>query len=145
MNIWQFQNKLSQRLLLWGAGSVVAGLFLLRGNAFWRGVGWQFVGWGFIDALIALFGRASMNQRLESLENPGLPEVQTKESDNLRRLLWINAFLDVLYVMGGKAWADRDSGDGKRAGTGLGIALQGFFLLVFDVFHALETPDERVK
>jgi hypothetical protein len=145
MNIWQFQNKLTQRLLWWGAGSMVVGLFLLRGNAFWKAVGWQFVGWGFVDALIALFGRASMNQRLEALENPGLPEVHARESENLRRLLWLNAFLDILYVMGGKAWADRDRGDGRRAATGLGIALQGLFLLIFDVFHAMECPDETAR
>lgn len=140
MTIWQFQQKLSGRLLMWGAGSVVGGLFLLRGNRFWRGVGWQFIGWGAIDAVIALFGQVSANNRLDNMENPGLDSVQTSESENLQRLLWINAALDVMYVAGGKRWADQDKGDGSRAGHGLGIALQGTFLLVFDIYHALKIP-----
>ena len=143
MNIWQFQHKLSKRLLWWSGGSVVTGLFLLRGGKFWRGVGWQFIGWGAIDAGIALFGRVSMNERLNAMDNPGLIEVQKKETSNLIRLLWVNAALDVFYVIGGKRWADGDDGSGNRAGHGLGIVLQGAFLLFFDVYHALTAPKEK--
>lgn len=143
MNIWQFQHKLSSRLLMWGGVSVVSGLFLLRGNRFWRGVGWQFIGWGAIDALIAVFSRTTANNRLDNMENPGLESVKIKEADNLQRLLWINSALDVVYILGGKRWSDSDKGDGSRAGHGLGIVLQGAFLLVFDLYHALKTPRRK--
>jgi hypothetical protein len=140
MNIWQFQNKLSRRLLAWSAISIVSGFFLLRGNKFWKGVGWQFIGWGAIDAMIALFGNASANQRIDNMDNPGDTTIQEKEADNLQKILWVNTGLDVLYMLGGKNWSDKDKGDGSRAGHGLGIALQGLFLLIFDVWHALAVP-----
>ncbi|XWX05165.1 hypothetical protein VZO05_06315 [Aggregatilineales bacterium SYSU G02658] len=143
MNIWQFQNRLSRRLLAWGVGSTLCGVFLLRGGAFWRGVGWQFIGWGVIDALIALFGRNAAESRIDSLENPGLESVQAEETEKLTRLLWINAGLDVLYMLGGKQWADGDKGDGSRAGHGLGIVLQAAFLLFFDLYHALTAPKSK--
>jgi hypothetical protein len=145
MNIWQFQTKLSKRLLWWGVSSILGGLFLLRGNKFFKGVGWQFIGWGFINILIALFGNASANARLDNYDNPGKTDIQAKEADNLQRLLWINAGLDVLYILGGKNWADKDKGDGSRSGHGLGIVLQGAFLLIFDILHALNTPKDETK
>lgn len=145
MTIWQFQTKLSSRLLTWSVASIVGGVLLLRGNAFWKGVGWQFIGWGTIDAGIALFGQASANTRLNEYENPGAPQVLTAEAENLQRLLWFNAFLDVLYILGGKRWADGERGNGQRSGTGLGIAIQGAFLLIFDIYHALQTPKENVR
>ena len=56
--IWDFQDALTRRLLLWSALSIAAGgILLLAGDAFWRGFGLQAVVWGAIDAGIALFGR----------------------------------------------------------------------------------------
>jgi hypothetical protein len=57
-------------------------------------------------------------------------------------LLWINTALDVLYVLGGLWWAKRDSGDGEAKGNGLGVMIQGAFLFVLDLIHALNAPDE---
>lgn len=142
-NIWQFQHRVSERLLHWGLFSTVLGFMMMRGNMFWRAMGWQFIGWGLIDALIALFGQSASQSRIDSYPNPGLVEVKAKESKNLRRLLWINAGLDVLYVLGGQSLMKRDAGDGAKHGTGLGIVLQGAFLFFFDVYHALVTPDDE--
>jgi hypothetical protein len=145
MNIWQFQHRLSQRLMQWGAFSVFVGLVMLLGNKFWRGMGWQFIGWGVVDALIALFGGVAMRERIDKHDNPAEPHILKEEADNLERLLWINAFLDVLYVLGGRSWARGDKGDGSRRGAGLGIVLQGLFLFVFDVLHALDVPKDDKK
>ena len=142
-NIWQFQNRVSERLLNWGLFSTVLGFMMMRGNTFWRAVGWQFIGWGLIDALIALLGQTAAQSRIDSYPNPGLGEVKIKEAKNLRRLLWINAGLDVLYVLGGRSLIRRDSGDGARHGMGFGIVLQGAFLFFFDVYHALANPDDE--
>ncbi len=143
MNIWQFQNRLSQRLFQWGLISSLLGFLMMRGSKFWQNIGWQFIGWGLIDALIALFGQHAARQRLDSYQNPGLPEVKVKEAANLRKLLWFNALLDVFYVLGGRRFAAEDKGDGGKLGTGVGIMLQGAFLLLFDVYHALMMPDEE--
>lgn len=143
MNIWQFQNQVSRRLLRWSAMSVVVGVLMRFGGTFWKNVGNQFISWGAIDAGIAVGGQIAARNRVDKLDNPGLPEVHVKEEDNLRRLLWVNAGLDVLYMIGGLLWMRRDKGDGKARGNGLGVLLQGLFLFVFDVIHALNTPKTR--
>ena len=64
-----------------------------------------------------------------------------REAGGLRRLLWINAGLDVLYVAGGLLLAFTL---GRRspfaAGSGWGIVLQGAFLFGFDLLHARGVP-----
>ena len=141
-NIWQFQQVLSKRLLRWGLGSVLVGLLMRFGGTFWKKLGNQFIAWGAVDALIALFGEISQRDRIDDIPNPGKSDVRQDESKNLKRLLWVNAFLDVFYVLGGLWWSKRDEGDGDAKGNGLGVVLQGAFLFVFDVIHALNAPDE---
>ena len=61
--IWDFQDALSRRLLLWSALSIAAGAVLwLFGGPFGRGFGLQAAVWGGIDAAIALFGQRSARQ-----------------------------------------------------------------------------------
>ncbi len=134
--IWDFQDALSRRLLLWSTLSIVAGaIMLLAGDApWWRGFGLQAVVWGAIDAGIALFGQRASQKRQASAP-PG-PETTAREARNLRRLLWINTGLDVLYVAGGLLLVStRGQSDPFAAGTGWGIVLQGGFLFVFDLLH----------
>jgi hypothetical protein len=144
MNIWQFSRLVMDRLLRWGAASVVVGLLLQRHrDPLWRGIGAQSAGWGLIDALIALIGGISTQNKIAALPNPGDEQAQQKEKSSLKMILWANAGLDVLYVLGG-AWVARsDKGDGVRRGHGLGIMLQGGFLFVFDFLHALFIEDVR--
>jgi hypothetical protein len=144
MNAWQLQDTLSRRLLQWAGFSMLAGLLMwLSGRPFWRGAGIQFASWGFIDGLIALFGQAASQQRLDRLENPGASDVLEKEAHNLRRILLINVGLDVLYILGGRWWANRDGGDEARQGHGTGVMIQGAFLLIFDLFHTLRLKDSN--
>ncbi|MBZ0295239.1 MAG: hypothetical protein K8L99_21930 [Anaerolineae bacterium] len=76
------------------------------------------------------------------MDNPYDAAVQQREAQNLRRILWLNAFLDVLYVTGG-GWLARNRGQDKLfwRGIGRGIMLQGVMLFVFDVLHARQVPD----
>jgi hypothetical protein len=143
-NIWQTQEIILDRLWTWSRFSLIAGLGLLRGGVFWRGVGLQAIGWGLIDAAIVMFGRRSMRCRWAALPDPTAPSVLAQESRNLRRLLWFNAGLDVLYVLGGVALA-RTRGATNRGwhGHGWGIIIQGGFLFLFDLYHALPLAKER--
>lgn len=143
MNIWQQQEALSRRLLRWAGISVVLGLVLSLGNKFWKSVGSQFLGWGATNAIIAIFGQAATRQRIADLENPGLADIQAQEAEKLSRLLWINAGLDVIYMLGGQIISQRDTGDGRMKGIGVGIILQALFLMVFDIFHAREVDSKR--
>lgn len=142
MNIWRFSRLVSDRLLRWACLSVITGLVMgQRRDPLWRGIGRQALGWGLIDAAIALIGNITAQNRIASLPNPGETPIQRQEKSNLRTLLWINAVLDVFYVLGGLIFARSDKGDGVRRGHGLGIVLQGGFLLVFDTLHALLIED----
>ena len=141
MNIWQFQHMLSRRLQKWAIVSIGSGLLMRFGSPFYKGIGAQFIGWGAINAAIALFGRNSADNRAADIPNPGLLSVKEKETSNLRKLLLVNAGLDVLYVLFGLRMARRDKGDGVRRGNGLGIVIQGAFLLIFDLLHASGLPD----
>ncbi|MCK6580858.1 MAG: hypothetical protein L6Q98_22425 [Anaerolineae bacterium] len=143
LNIWVFQRMLSRRLTRWAGVSALIGSLLLRRRGFWRAVGGQFVGWAAVNLGIALFGSISADHRRQRMESPDAPEVLAKEARSLRRLLWINAGLDLLYMFGGRWLARRDTPN--RRGMGVGIVLQGLFLLIFDLWHALvlrESPDE---
>jgi hypothetical protein len=92
-------------------------------------VGQQAIGWGLIDALIALVaGRSS---------------AKSFSGKTLRRVLLINAGLDVLYMLGGFIFArTKGAADEKLRGQGWGIVLQGLFLFKFDLFHGLLIPNE---
>lgn len=139
-SIWNLQKVILYRLLNWSRFSIIAGLGLLHLDSFWQGVGLQAVGWGVIDGLIAVIGRRSLNGRMARPE-AAAPEALQRETRNLQRLLWFNTGLDVLYVLGGLWLAyRRGAANPKWRGHGWGIILQGGFLLLFDLYHALLIP-----
>ena len=130
-------NTVTYRLLGWSALSMAIGLPLAASNKpLLRGLGQQFVAWGAIDGAIASAGRW-FNQRKAGQDGTA------QEIDNLRRLLLVNAGLDVFYVAGGLALAVRRGQDDPYwRGVGLGIVAQGGFLLAFDLWHGLVTPED---
>lgn len=139
--IWDFNRVVSGRLAAWNVINIVVGLVLIWRGGFWRGFGSQHIGWGVINLAIAFFGGRATEARWRSLPDVHAPEVLRRESRNLRRLLWINAGLDVLYMLGGW-WTARTRTDVRWRGIGWGIVLQGGLLWLFDVIHALLAPKE---
>jgi esterase/lipase len=141
--IWDFQEALSRRLLLWAALSIAAGALMVAfaGSPWWRGFGIQASIWGGVDAAIALFGQRASRKRRESIAHDR--EAVEREARKLRRLLWINAGLDVLYVAGGALLLLTLGVQNLfMAGTGWGIIVQGGFLFFFDLLHAVGVPRE---
>ncbi|MEO1666369.1 MAG: hypothetical protein AAFU54_17165 [Chloroflexota bacterium] len=138
-NIWEFQSIVSRRLLWWAVGNVIVGMWLQqRRSKFLRGMGMQSISWGAINAMIAVGGSGFSLLRWRSKENPLDEEIVQKEHRNLFRALWINAILDVFYVAGGVMLAlTRGTRDRLMSGSGWGIVIQGTFLFVFDVIHAI--------
>lgn len=132
-NSEQFQRSVSNRLLLWSILSVAGGALLQTTRSpFWRAFGQQAIGWGAIDAALAFFGRRGLEKKVQR----GYPPTEAaKDLHNLRRILWFNAGLDVLYMLGGLALFRRD--DETQRGHGAGILVQGLFLFKFDLIHAL--------
>jgi hypothetical protein len=136
MNIWQLQHRISRRLLLWSALSIIGGALLLFAVPFWRGVGLQALVWGAVDAVIAFFGLLSL-RRKKRRPDANEPETLEREARDLRRLLLINAGLDGFYIVGGIAVLNSFTRDFAR-GNGVGITLQGAFLLLFDTFYVFQ-------
>lgn len=134
MDIRRFQRKLSGRLLLWSGLSVAAGgWLLLLGGRTLQAAGVQAIVWGLIDAAIALFALRSLRNRQAS--DPAF------EAARLRRILWFNTGLDVVYVTAGVLLINTlGSGDAFWLGTGWGVVAQGGFLFGFDLLHALSIP-----
>lgn len=115
-------ERIAQQLMLWALvclGGAMFGLWLTL-HEFWRPF-WFMTGvWALVNAAIAYAGWLGAEP----------------DPISLRQLLWINAGLDTLYVTAGLILWMRPKPMHK--GFGLAIVLQGFFLLGFDVFHALQ-------
>jgi hypothetical protein len=137
-DIWTFQHQLTRRLMNWSTGSMLLGIMMLvPTNSFCRGLGVQFIAWGIVDAAIAWFGERAARRRQARLSSDESASSQLEEGRRLARLLWINAALDVLYVLGGVFLARRlGASNPFWLGTGVGIMIQGGFLFNFDWLHA---------
>ena len=137
MNIWQFQKIVTQRLQQWAGASIFLGMIMQwPANKTARGIGVQFVGWGLINAAIAFFGQRATQKRQQQANAHTLITL-TRETKNLRRLLWVNSGLDLFYMAGGWWLARRRGRDSLHwRGQGIGIMLQGGFLFLFDYAHA---------
>ena len=95
--VWKFESDLTNRLLVWSILSILSGLYLwFATNEFGQGFGIQAAAWGVVDAAIAVVGARSAARR-SSTADP------KKEALFIRKVLWINVGLDILYVIGGLA------------------------------------------
>jgi hypothetical protein len=143
VSIWQFQRSLLLRLLAWGFSSIALGTWLMRISRFWRGVGSQFIGWGAINTCIALFAGANSSHRMRTHPQALEPDYMDRETRNITQLLWLNTFLDVLYMAGGLGLVFRRTQDRFQRGMGWGIVVQGGFLFFFDLIHAILAPPSK--
>lgn len=132
-----YQRRALRPLLVWGVGSSLLGALLAPLAGFWRQFGLQALAWGMIDLVLAIIGRRSALLKAEALASHAIDEeVAVAEAERFRAILLVNAGLDLLYVAGG-LWTARHFRDRPdRRGLGLGIAVQGLFLLCFDALLA---------
>jgi hypothetical protein len=121
------------QLAVWAALSVAAGAALIvMGTPLWRAFGVQAVAWGAIDGAIAWFGMRDHRRKRRTL---GARNAEWHaEVVKVRRILLLNVWLDVGYVTVGLLIASFGA-EGVRLGHGLGVIVQGAFLLAFDAFH----------
>lgn len=141
-----FQRKLTRRLFAWSSVSISSGVLMQwRIDPLWKGLGIQFVAWGMVDALIALVGSLSTQKRMDNVDQKNPYQQEILEARKLCRLLWINTFLDILYMAGGLALIKkRERKDRYWIVQGWGIFLQGGFLYIFDLIHVLIMPKYKV-
>jgi hypothetical protein len=109
------EERLTRVLGAWAVGSVAVGAALA-----WRpgdrGFARQTAAWGLVDGAIAAAGVLGRRRR-----GPTDPA-------RLRRLLLVNAGLDVGYLVAGAALVRH----GRWRGDGRAVLVQGAFLLVLD-------------
>ncbi|GIW35052.1 hypothetical protein [Meiothermus sp.] len=112
---------ISARLLAWSVPWTLAGSTMgLLSDDLWQRSFWLTNSiWAAVNSGIALVGLLGSEP----------------DKNNLRDLLYINAGLDVLYIAGGVFLALQP--DARSQGAGWAIALQGAWLLLFDLFNAL--------
>ena len=114
-------DDIALQLIVWAGLCIVASAIgLLRARREYSRAFWLMTAlWGAIDAVLGVAGLL------------GKP----MEPAGLRRLLLVNAGLDVLYLAAGIALLTRPRAQLK--GFGVAIIVQGAFLLVFDLCHAV--------
>lgn len=138
--IWDYENLLARRLILW---AILCGLFggclLLFGEPLLQGIGFSALSWGVIDALLA----STILERVQAhLGQHSTFHFEDSEAVRLRKILWRSNALDVLYVAAGTAVLFfLVSGHPFWQGVCWGVILQGVFLFAFDLYHALHVPD----
>lgn len=115
-------ERIAQQLMLWALFCLAAAAFGLwrSQHAFWRPLWLMTAVWALINAAIAYGGWLGAEP----------------DPDRLRQILWINAGLDILYITAGLGLWLRPRPMLK--GFGLAIVVQGAFLFLFDLFHALQ-------
>ena len=138
---WRHAARVSAQLGWWALASVLVGaaLLLTPERAFGTlapvafAFGLQCLIWGAIDGVIASIGARDLRRRRAAGEPQDVAATRTF-GRRLRRLLRLNAGLDVVYVAVGLAlltlWRTPEG-----LGHGLGVVVQGGFLLVFDAWH----------
>jgi hypothetical protein len=115
----------------WSLTSMGAGAGLAFGgpNDFERFIGVQALAWGAVNLAFSFWGLVQSKSSLFTTEDSH--EVVKKDSLSLSKVFWINALLDVGYVIAGALIWNLGSNDIVR-GTGAGIVGQGGFLFGFD-------------
>lgn len=127
---------IAERLLAWSCLSVGAGtLLMLHPAPPVRDFGLQQFVWGAIDGGLALWGLDTLPGRARK------PLDEGAERAALQRLLALNAGLDVGYLALGAALAREPA----LLGHGLGVIVQGGFLLAFDSWHAWHLGPRRAE
>lgn len=138
---WRAARRVGRQLALWALLSVAAAGLLAWAAAVvggdlgvtLRAVALQFVVWGAVDGAIAAIGERDGRRRIARGEDRD-PAATRAFGARLRRLLRLNAGLDLVYVAVAVAllvgWRTP-----AGSGHGLGVLIQGGFLLAFDAWH----------
>lgn len=135
MEIWRLEQRIGRQLFAWGVMNIALGtLLLLAESPFLRGFGVQAIVWGTINAAIAAFGQSRLPRKLHRLMRTEGLQASRKERRSLRRLLLINAGLDLLYIVAGLLVIALLPGPFAE-GNGWGVIVQGAALLAFDGWH----------
>jgi hypothetical protein len=144
-SFFESQRTMTAILMGWAVGSMATGwLWMARTSKVLRGVGSQFFVWGAIDAVLAWFGlRNSRNDAAQYYSKTLTLDDVDRKARGLRRLLWFNFGLDIIYMIIGRRMMRNENA--MRRGSGIGVFIQGAFLFVFDALFAdrIQPPKQQ--
>lgn len=126
----QVRSDLTRTLAAWSLLSQAGGaaVALLGHGPRAAGFARQSAAWGAIDLAIAAAGHLGARKGVQD---------RVAETTALRRLLLVNAVLDVGYMATGAALVRAGTVRGRDGvGDGVGVLVQGTFLLVLDLVSA---------
>lgn len=128
-----YQRRMMYQLLFWAGLSLgVAAPMMLSTREWVRSFGGMTAAWAVINALIALFALRGVQKKAQQRADA---ETIRDWMRQLTRLLWINAALDIVYLLVGMGLILWDSANRMLNGFGWAVAIQGAFLLIFDAYH----------
>lgn len=133
----QVRSTLARALTAWSLASLAVGGGLLACRAGGRADGFarQSVAWGAVDLVIAGLGSRAREPEAD----------EPAAASALRRLLLLNAALDVGYVAAGALlWRAGRVRGRDSTGDGVGVMVQGAFLLVLDSVCAARLRTTRL-
>ncbi len=126
------RRRMTMLLLGVSIGSVLSGISMIgfagQANIWLAAIGWQFAIWGAIDLIFALLGLRQCRRADQDLLD------DQAEATQLTKSLRFNGKLNVLWVVIGLALFVPGAmlGNASLIGHGVGVLLQGGFLLGFD-------------
>ena len=117
--IIELSRAVGKRLLAWSIASVTIGtiIYLSSPGTIFSGIGLQAIIWGSIDAAIAAF--ILFKQKQQSVEK-------------ITKTVSINIYLDCIYQIVGLVIIVFYYQNPFFMGNGIGVIIQGFFLLILD-------------
>lgn len=134
----QVRSTLTRALTAWSVGSMALGGALLLGGPGPRRSGFarQSIAWGAVDLGIAALASRSVGRVVLD---------EAAEARSLRRLLLLNAVLDIGYVAVGARLRHVGRVRGRDVrGDGVAVVVQGAFLLLLDTTCAWRLRTTRV-
>jgi hypothetical protein len=115
-------HSIGRRLMTWSIVSITIGIVLLVSlpGSLLGGIGLQAIIWGGIDAAIAAY--ILFKQKEQSVEK-------------IMSTVHKNIYLDIVYQVVGVVVIIVFLNDPYIMGNGIGVVIQGFFLLLLDFYY----------
>ncbi|MFW9918964.1 MAG: DUF6992 family protein [Candidatus Thorarchaeota archaeon] len=121
-NLIELRQRIGKILLTWSIANIMVGAILFLGlpGSILGGVGLQAIIWGLIDAFIERYVIAK--QKEESVE---------KIASTVRRSIGMDIVFQVVGILVILSFLQ----DLYMVGNGMGVIIQGFFLLLLDSYY----------
>jgi carboxylesterase len=129
------------RLLAWGGLCIFSGgLFILASDPFWTGFGIQFLIGGLLQAGVGVSGWVWTNRSYSQHTLSGLVNI---DPTRITQLLRVGIWIGLGAILLGTLLLQLEIEEPAGRGLGLGLLVQGIFLVLFGWQHLLRIPSDQ--